>query len=393
MTGRKVGLLAAAATLAVAGGIRLAGRGQPPTLVSWSMTRRLAMNLANAHVEPAPSPELIAIYADLVECSYAAVGKYIEFPTPPDTDAFRVLRREDWINANLSNFHRILKPVIQAYDHAQIAGGLGSQVLGTATRYGVSTQIGVLLGFLGRRVLGQYDIPLLDPDGGQAQIYFIDANLRAVANRAAVPIDGLRFWVTLHEVTHAFQFHAGDPPWLHRYTSDLLTEYLEEAIEMLRRSNALRARLRAAMHGIQRGRLNDGDLLRVALSPKQMQTLEKIQALMTVMEGYSNHVMNAVGAHMIPGYEHLQKRMHAREQSRSTSVRVLTRLLGLDMKLEQYRIGEAFVNEVVDQRGLRFVNKLWEGPAHLPSLPETRDPAGWIARLESSAPKASKTPG
>ncbi len=383
VTGRQVGLLAAA-TLAVASGVTLAGRSQPTTLVSWPMTRRMALNLADAHGEPDPSAELIATYAELVERSYAVVGRYIEFSAPSSADTFRVLRREDWINANLSNFRRMLRPVIEAYDQAQIGGGFGSRVLGTATRYGVSAQIGVLLGFLGRRVLGQYDIPLLDPDGGPAQIYFVDANLRAVAERAVVPIAELRLWVTLHEVTHAFQFHAGEPPWLHGYTSGLLTEYLEEAVEMLRRSGELRARLRVAMREIQRGRLSDAGLLRVALSPKQMRTLEQIQALMTVMEGYSNHVMHATGAEVIPGYAQLAARMQARERSRSAGVRLLTRLLGLDMKLEQYRIGEKFVNEVVNQRDVGFVSRVWTGPEYLPTLNETRDPTGWIARVETT---------
>ena len=103
---------------------------------------------------------------------------------------------------------------------------------------------------------------------------------------------------------------------------------------------------------------------------------------MTVMEGYSNHVMRATGRTVIPEYEALERRMKAREEARGASSRVLNRLLGLDLKLEQYRVGEAFVEKVVELRGLEFMNGVWRGAEMLPSLEETRDPEGWVARVE-----------
>ncbi len=388
--GRRLGLLAVAVLAAAVGGVALAGRGQRTTLVNWSLTRRLALRLADAQGEPASAPELTAAYTDLVARSYAAVGDYTGAAIPPAMDSVLVLRRGDWIGANLSNFRRILRPVIEAYDQAQAGGGVGSRVLGVTTQAGVSAQLGVLLGFLGRRVLGQYDIPLLDPEPGPAAIYFVDSNLRAVASRAGVPVDDLRLWVTLHEVTHAFQFHAGNPPWLHGYMSGLLQDYLEEAVATLGQHGELRARLSAAVREFQRGGLRQSGWLRLALSPRQVRTIEQIQALMTVVEGYSNHVMHATGARLIPGYAHLAKRMRARERSQASWVRLLTRALGLDMKLEQYRIGEAFVDEVVSQRGIAFANRLWEGPEHLPTLAETQDPAAWMARLEAGEPRQDR---
>ncbi len=383
--GWRLGLLAAAG-LAVAGGVALAGRGRRPTLVNWALTHRLALRLADAQGEPASSAELTATYTGLVARSYAAVSDYTREPIPAAVDTVRVLRRVEWISANLANFRRILRPVIDAYEQGQAGGGVRARALGAATQYGVSTQLGVLLGFLGRRVLGQYDIPLLDPNPGPASIYFVDANLRAVAARAAVPIDDLRLWVTLHEVTHAFQFHAGNPAWLHGYTSGLLEDYLNEAVAMLGRQGELQARLGAAVRDIQRGRLSQSGWLRLALSPRQVHTLEQIQALMTVLEGYCNHVMHATGSRLIPGYAHLARRMRVRERAQGSWVRLLTRLLGLDMKLEQYRIGEAFVDEVVRRRGVTFASRLWQGPAQLPTLAETRDPAAWMARVEAVSP-------
>ncbi|MCY4112173.1 MAG: zinc-dependent metalloprotease, partial [Chloroflexi bacterium] len=185
---------------------------------------------------------------------------------------------------------------------------------------------------------------------------------------------------------HAFQFNAGNPPWLHGYMCGLQQDYLEEAVVTLGEHGELRARLSAAVQEFQRGGLRQSGWLRLALSPRQVRTIEQIQALMTVVEGYGNHVMHATGARLIPGYAHLARRMKARERSQATWVRLLTRALGLDMKLEQYRIGEAFVDEVVTQRGIAFANRLWEGPEHLPTLAETQDPAAWMARVEAASP-------
>ena len=122
--------------------------------------------------------------------------------------------------------------------------------------------------------------------------------------------------------------------------------------------------------------------MRLALTDAQADSLGRIQALMTLMEGYSNHVMRETGRTVIPGFEVLEARMQSRERARGASSRVLNRLLGLDLKLEQYRIGEAFVSHVVEARGLEFMNVAWRGPELLPTLAETRDAEGWIARVE-----------
>ena len=114
---------------------------------------------------------------------------------------------------------------------------------------------------------------------------------------------------------------------------------------------------------------------------------------MTMMEGYSNHVMRETGRMVIPDFEALEARMQVRERARGASSRVLNRLLGLDLKLEQYRLGEAFVKHVVEARGLEFMNAAWRGPELLPTLAETRDPAGWIARVEPAVDAVADSHG
>ena len=247
-----------------------------------------------------------------------------------------------------------------AYGRTRAVSGVLGRVAAHGTRYTVTAQLGLLLGYLGRRVLGQYDIPILDAEADWAGIYFVEPNIARVAAKAGVDLEGLRLWVALHEATHAYQFRVGDPPWLRGYTAGLIQDYLAEAIAALESGEGLGERLRDLWRRFEAGDAAGTGLMRLALTEGQAEALGRIQALMTVMEGYSNHVMRATGRTVIPGYEALEGRMKAREEARGASSRVLNRLLGLDLKLEQYKVGEAFVEEVVGLRGLEFMNGVWE---------------------------------
>lgn len=382
MSARRVLMLLGVSALAVAGGMSVAQRRAPRGLVDWELARRLARKLSAAPEPWSPDVELTASYDVIVARSLRAVADYIGSGPQLDSQRVRVLDRRDWIDANLASFRELLGPLIQAYDGAHAASRGPARLIGVATHYGVSGQLGVLLGVLSRHVLGQYDIPLLDPTPDAAAIYFVDPNIRAIAAQSRVDVGDLRMWVALHESTHAYQFHAVDPPWLRDYIGGLMRDYLAAAVKTLGQSRQLRVRLRIRLRRWQRGELRDVGLLGLALTSEQAATLRRIQALMTLMEGHSNHVMRAAGEQVIPAYAQLAARMRVREQSRGAAFRVLVRLLGLDLKLQQYRIGEAFVNHVVRERDLAFVNRAWVNAARLPTLDETRDPAAWITRME-----------
>ena len=386
MSARRVVLWVGMATLAAVGGAAVARRPVPEGLVDWGLSGRTARRLAGEPVAWRPDPELTAHYDGIVRRSFAAVSAYTGEPLELGSDEVKVLGRADWIDANLVNFERLLAPLAVAYQQTRTGSGALSRVAAHGTRFTVTGQIALLLGYLGRRVLGQYDIPILDAEADSAGIYFVEPNMARVAAKAGVDLEALRLWVALHESTHAYQFRVGDPPWLRSYTAGLIEDYLAEAIRALESGERLGQRLRDMWRRFDRDDPAGTGLMRLALTDAQAESLGRIQALMTVMEGYSNHVMRATGRTVIPGFDVLEARMKAREQAQGASSRVLNRLLGLDLKLEQYRIGEAFVNAVVEARGLAFVNRVWEGPEVLPSLEETRDAEGWMARVEEDIP-------
>ena len=383
MSLRRVVFWLGMATVAAVGSAAVARRPVPEGLVDWRLTGRTARRLAGEPHAWQPDPGLTAHYDAIVRRSFEAVSSYTGTPLELGADAVRVLGRADWIDANLVNFERLLAPLAVAYQQTRSGSGALARLTAHGTRFTVTGQIAVLLGYLGRRVLGQYDIPILDAEADSAGIYFVEPNIAQVAARAGVDLEALRLWVALHESTHAYQFRAGDPPWLRGYTASLIQDYLAEAVRALESGERLGARLRDMWRRFDRDDPSGTGLMRLALTDAQAESLARIQALMTLMEGYSNHVMRETGRTVIPGFEALEARMQSRERARGASSRVLNRLLGLDLKLEQYRIGEAFVNHVVDARGLEFMNEVWRGPELLPTLAETRDPGGWIARVEA----------
>src|SRR5690349_22029364 len=122
------------------------------------------------------------------------------------------------------------------------------------------------------------------------------------------------------------------------------------------------------------------------MTPDQRRLYSRMQATMAVIEGYSNYIMNAVGRDLMPDYSLIHRRFEQRQQQRSNAEQLFIRLTGLDMKLEQYRLGEAFINDIVARRGHGVVRTLWEGPERLPTLGELREPETWLARIESSTP-------
>ncbi len=382
MSARRVVLWLGMATLAAVGGAAVVRRPVPEGLVDWGLAGRTARRLAGEPEAWRPDPELTAHYDAIVRRSFEAVSEHTGLPLELGSDEIRVLGRADWIDANLVNFERLLAPLAVAYQHTRTGSGALGRVAAHGTRFTVTGQIALLLGYLGRRVLGQYDIPILDAEASSAGIYFVEPNLARVAAKAGVDLEALRLWVALHESTHAYQFRVGDPPWLRGYTAGLIQEYLAEAIRALESGERLGQRLRDMWRRFDRDDPAGTGLMRLALTDAQAESLGRIQALMTVMEGYSNHVMRATGREVIPGYDVLERRMKAREEARGASSRVLNRLLGLDLKLEQYKIGEAFVETVVEARGLGFINGVWKGPELLPTLEETRDAEMWIARVE-----------
>ena len=374
------GLLAAGATVAQRELVRRAGT----RLIDWEAVRDIAHRRLGTDGEPLRAGQRVAaehFYRDALLQIEPEVAEEIGAQLPKALEGLgigsaiggTVVDRVEWIDLNVVTFQHLFARVERVMLEAQPAPDSAGRALARIVNRNVGNQqLGFLLAFLARKVLGQYDISLLaigpTPRG---RLHFVEPNIVATASSLGLPLDEFRTFIALHEATHAFEFEAY--PWLRDYFAAAVQESVEQlAVD----TDTLGARLRAALLG------GEGHWLERMMTPRQRATFQRTQALMSLLEGYSNHVMNAAGARILPGFRDLHDRFERRNDRRGTLERALMRITGLDLKMEQYAAGERFVDEVIRTRDRDFMNLVWSGPEKLPSLDEIREPVRWVRRME-----------
>jgi coenzyme F420 biosynthesis associated uncharacterized protein len=243
----------------------------------------------------------------------------------------------------------------------------------------LSTELGVVLGYLGQRVLGQYELVLLDEavEDRPPRLLFVVPNLVQAVNAFGADEQEFITWVTLHEVTHAVQF-AG-VPWLQNHMAGLVRELLETAELRIETPRKLRLPSGEELKRTFRA-LREGDLISILTSEGEREKLDRVQTVMAVIEGHAEHVMDVVAPDLLPSLPRLRDALDRRRKSQTGLSRLVAKLLGLDMKLRQYEQGKFFCDTIVEQRGPDALRHLFSGPEALPSVEELRDPAAWVAR-------------
>jgi coenzyme F420 biosynthesis associated uncharacterized protein len=369
------GLLAMGATVVQRELLRRAGS----RLIDWEAVRQIARRRLGA-ADPTLSAEqraaadafyrqtLLRIEPEVA----AAIGA--ELPRALETPA--VVDRCEWIDLNLATFEQLFARIEEVIsEQASGTDSPGRALARIVNRKLGNQQLGWLMAFMARKVLGQYDVSLLAAGPAtRGRLNFVEPNIAATAAALRIPLDEFRTFIALHEATHAFEFEAY--PWLRDHFAALVAESIELlAVE----SGGLGGRLRSAIG--TRG----GHWLERVMTPAQLAAFHRTQALMALLEGYSNHVMNHAGERILPGFARLHERFERRNEARTALERAVMRLTGLDLKMEQYAAGERFVVAVLDARGRDFLNRVWSGPETLPTLDEIRHPQRWVARLEASA--------
>jgi coenzyme F420 biosynthesis associated uncharacterized protein len=240
------------------------------------------------------------------------------------------------------------------------------------------------MGYVSQRVLGQYEISLLGGDS-PPRLLFVTPNLRKAIRELDVDADAFHRWICAHELTHVFQFQG--VPWLRDHLSAMVREYLASVEVRIERGSA--GGLPSLPNPSQLVEtFREGGLAALVQTHEQRELMGRMQAAMAVVEGYSEHVMDAIAAEAIPDHEKLRTAMDARRRSRSAPERLVERLLGLDIKLRQYEVGKRFCDAVAAEAGMEGLNRVWESPESLPTPEEIERPAAWLERL-GPAPAAA----
>lgn len=355
-------------------------------LIDWERARTVAVAMnRDAALTMAERTRLDREYYDLVQQTIPLVAAQSGVSLPRPLDDIYAFDRVDWINANIEAFKRMFEPLEQLDIFGNPDASRSPNALWSGlNRTVVSAELGLLLGYLARRVLGQYDLALLgrEPIETTGKLYFVQPNIRNTERTLGIPPDQFRLWLALHETTHAFEFEAY--PWVREHMNAMIQEYftyLTQDIEYLKRGLS---GLKAFWERARTSGSGDGSAwIEIVMTPDQRRLFNRMQATMSVVEGYSNYIMNAVGRDLMPDYSQIARRFEQRQRQKSTAEQLLIKLTGLEMKMEQYRLGEAFINEVVRLRGDRFAHRVWDGPEMLPTMDELREPADWVARIDT----------
>jgi coenzyme F420 biosynthesis associated uncharacterized protein len=366
------------------------GAGQPP-IIDWVVAERVARWVSGRTATP-PSYRPAAMQRDFDELTARAEGLVAEATglSVGSPARGRVIDRPGWVAANIASFQRLLGPTLAklaarkpASPLPGVASGLSRHLAG-ASRSVNGTQLALVLAWMSTRVLGQYDLLLTDgvDEENQDVVYFVGPNVAAIETKYGFDPDQFRLWLALHEVTHRAQFMA--VPWLRGYFVSLVEEGLEPLGSDPRK---MVDALRRAAQEIRAGRnpMGESGMIGLVATEEQLAALQKIQALMSLLEGHGDVTMDRAGADALPGAEHFSKVLSDRRQQARGPAKVLQQILGLEAKMRQYAEGEKFVRSVEDVGGRRLFDRVWQGPEWLPSLVEIRDPSTWVTRVTPSA--------
>lgn len=307
-------------------------------------------------------PGLVARASELVSEETGLVA-----PGIPDVV---VVGRTGWVENNVASFSLLLAP---AEKKLGSESGVGSAMAGRI----MGAEMGAVLGFLARRVLGQYELVLPTSDGDDGDtVLFVGPNLLKMERDHAFRPDDFRFWVALHECTHRLQFTG--VPWLRGYFLGLVDELVATSKPETGHIQRVAGELREAA-AAGKPLIDESGIFGVFATPEQREVLDRVQALMALLEGHGHVVMDRIGEREIVTQARMSAVLKARRSDKRTAA--LMRLIGLEMKLRQYEMGAQFIKGVEARASWTTLDHAWESPEALPTLDEIGDPERWLQRI------------
>lgn len=355
-------------------------QGSGADLIDWDFGVSLGIKVSSdgPKVTPAEASQAVAELRAGAARSTLLVKEFTGLEAPEGSAPLLVVDRPGWIQANADSFAAILGPVLAAAAGDRPAG---PAAVTAVSRKVAGAEVGGLLGFLSSKVLGQFD-PFFAPNG---RLLLVAPNVVAIERELGVDPADFRLWVCLHEETHRVQFTAN--PWLREYLLAQVTELASQtdarelSADLISRvTEAIKGR-KAPKDAEDRPGSEDQSLLDLVSSESQRAIIDQITAVMSLLEGHADYVMDEAGPAVIASVADIRAKFTQRRGGSGSIDRLIRRLLGLDAKMAQYRNGAIFVRHVVEAVGMEKFNYIWRDPASLPTLAEIHDPAGWVTRV------------
>lgn len=353
----------------------------------WPLALRVAKQVGGTH--PLEYSYQIDVLAEAMPGIVRDVGVMVEAETglvAPSDPITEVVSREQWSERTLHFFKAVASDApscasdvainFDPSDSSETTSPVDGE--GNDFTYGAAAavQTGALVGFMSKRVLGQYELVLPSSGKEADSIFFVGPNILALERQHQFKPSEFRTWISLHECAHRAQFLG--VPWMRGYFLGLVKEMTNAGVGSSDRVGAVIGKAIASFReGVPF--IGDSGLMGLIASPEQQETLDRVQALMSLLEGHGHVVMNRLGAEML----HTQKRMAALLKGRSQDAKTafILKLSGLQMKMRQYEDGDKFIAGVERIAGWEAVSAAWESPEHLPTIVEIADPGAWLRRL------------
>jgi putative hydrolase len=353
--------------------------------VNWELARQVGVaSAAEAGDDREPTDEDRRTFDEAVRVAELHVGRFTGLDAPTEVAQVRAIRRAEWVGANLGSLRGLLEPAATRAAAATEralrdqmppeAAGLGG-VLGMVGPLLQGTQIGTVVGALAQQVFGQYDVAV--PRDGSDTLLFVVPNVAGFERDWSLDPVEFRTFVALHEVTHRFEFARG---WTRERFVGLVDDFLStleiDVADLQQRFAGLDPSDPGALQEAIGG---DDPLFGAVLDDEQRIKLGRIQAFMAAAEGYADHVMHRLSGELLATAPRILEAMHRYREGEAGDP-IFERLLGVEMKKEQYAKGRAFCDAVAAETDEPTLSRMWDSAEALPSLPELDEPTLWLSR-------------
>ncbi len=345
--------------------------------VDWGLAEKVAVRAAGREpfAESYHYASLAEDFAELTAIAEEQVAAATGLRSAAGDARARVTDRQGWVRANIASFQRLLRPITARLDEQ-----LGRNPFAPVASRVAGAEVGMVLGWMSTRVLGQYDLLVIEDDRPEDQdiVYYVGPNVLGLEKRFAFPPREFRHWLALHEVTHRAQFTG--VPWMREHFLALVQATMDAVDPDPKRFLDAIGRL---ADDVRKGKnpLDDGGVMAVLASPEQREVLDRVAGLMSLLEGHGDVTMDRAGADQIPSAERFGQVLRQRREQGNPAAKLLQKLIGLEAKMKQYEQGERFIERVEREGGTELLDRAWVDPGNLPTIAEIRDPEAWIARV------------
>ena len=353
--------------------------------VDWRLAERVAKKVGghepflDSYHYRSLSPELIDLTAQAEELVAAETG----LKSMSGVARAQVTTRANWVSANVASFQRLLRPVTD-----KMAERVSYSWFAPVAQRVSGAEMGAVLGWMSTRVLGQYDLLIIEDERPEDQdmVYYVGPNVMALEHKHSFDPRQFRLWLALHETTHRAQFTGIE--WLRPYFLGLVQEALDAAEPDLEHFKQV---AKQVLDARRRGEdpLADGGLPALLATPEQKAVLDRIGGMMSLLEGHGDITMDRAGVNRIPDASRFARVLRHRRNSAKGVSKMVQRIIGIEAKLNQYAAGEAFIETVEARGGPELLNRVWESSDRLPTMTEIRNPQQWVDRVNGTPAEAA----